>query len=88
MTRFKTLTMAALLAVAAGTAMSGGAFAAVAGGGSSGDGGPGGSIGFDAPTMAINLPGTPQARPAQQELGQQSCRYELLRGHFCDSPAR
>jgi len=88
MTRFKTLSMAALLAVAAATAMSGGAFAAVAGGGSSGDGGPGGSIGFDAPAYAINLPGTPQARPGQPELGQQVCRYELLRGHFCESVAR
>ena len=65
MTRFKTLSMAALLALAAGTAMSGGAFAAVAGGGSSGDGGPGGSIGFDAPIMAITLPGTPQADAAE-----------------------
>jgi hypothetical protein len=88
MTRFKTLSMAALLALAAGTAMSGGAFAAVAGGGSAGDGGPGGSIGFDAPALAINLPGTPQARPGQPELGQQSCRFELLRGHFCEGSQR
>jgi len=88
MTRFKTLSMAALLALAAGTALSGGAFAAVAGGGSSGDGGPGGSIGFDAPTMAITAPGYPQARPGQPELGHQTCRFELLRGHFCEGGGR
>jgi hypothetical protein len=83
MNRFKTLSMAAMLALAVGSSFSGLAMAAVAGGGSPGDGGPGGSIGFDAPGISqINLPSYPQSRPDMQTA--QSCRFELLRGHFCE----
>ena len=87
MNRFKTLSMAAMLALAVGSSFSGIAMAAVAGGGASGGDGPGGSIGLDSPSIQINLPSYPQARPAQQEAAR-SCRFELLRGHFCEQIIR
>jgi hypothetical protein len=79
MTRFKTLTFATLLACAAGGAMA----QTAGGGGSSGDGG--GSLGYDAPTMAIQIPGIPQSRVDAQRDSVVMCRFEVIRGHYCES---
>jgi hypothetical protein len=79
MTRFKTFAVAALLACAAGGAMA----QTAGGGGSAGDGG--GSIGYDAPTMAIQIPGIPQSRVDAQRDSVVMCRFEVIRGHYCES---
>jgi hypothetical protein len=83
-TRFKTLSMAALIALAVGSSFSG-AMAQTAGG-PSGDGGPGGSFGYD-PTPAIQastVPGGPSRQPQLQETAR-FCGYELFRGQFCET---
>ena len=81
MTSIKTLAVAALFALTAGSAMA----AAVGGGGGGAAGGDAGSFsGPDSSIAAIQLPAPPQA-VAQTQPGQgTSCRYEFLRGHFCD----
>lgn len=78
-TRFKTLSIAALLVCAAGGAMA----QTAGGGGSAGDGG--GSMGYDAPTLAIQIPGIPQARPDTQQNSMAMCRFEMIRGHYCET---
>lgn len=85
MTSFKTLAVAALFALTAGSAMA----AAVGGGGGGAGGGDAGSFGGpDGSIAAIQLPAPPQATPQTQPGQGANCRYELLRGHFCDAAPR
>jgi hypothetical protein len=85
MTSFKTLAVAALFALTAGSAMA----AAVGGGGGGGGGGDAGSFGgADGSIAAIQLPAPPQAAPQAQPGQGTECRYEFLRGHFCDVATR
>ncbi len=83
MTSAKTFVAAALIALSCGTAM-----AAATGGGGAGGGGAGDAGGFagnDAPRAAVQIPGIPQAAP-QAHPGQMTiCRYELLRGRYCET---
>ena len=82
MTSFKTLAVAALFALTAGSAMA----AAVGGGGGGGGGGDAGS--FDGSIAAIQLPAPPQAAPQTQPGQGTNCRYEFFRGPFCDVAPR
>ncbi|PTM61409.1 hypothetical protein [Phreatobacter oligotrophus] len=84
MTSFKTLAVAALFALTAGSAMA----AAVGGGGGAAGGEAGGVAGHDPSIAAIQLPSPPQAAPQTQPGQGTNCRYEFFRGHFCDVAPR
>ena len=84
-TRFKSFTLAAVLALSLGSSLSG-AMAQSAGGG--GDGG-GGSMGYDAQTTAqSSVPGSTIPRQGQVRDQNTFCGFELLRGHYCQSLPR
>jgi hypothetical protein len=88
MTRFKTLSMAAMIAMAVGSSLSG-AMAQTAGGGASGGDGGGSGLGFDPPAVThATVPGSTIPQPAQVHDNARFCGYELLRGHFCETRSR
>ncbi|MDP3547864.1 hypothetical protein ACJ4V0_03655 [Phreatobacter sp. HK31-P] len=88
MTRFKTLSMAAMIALAVGSSLSGAMAQTAGGGGSAGDGG-GSGLGFDPPAVThATVPGSTIPRQTQMQDNARFCGFELLRGHFCERGRR
>ena len=88
MTRFKTLSMGAMIALAVGSSLSGAMAQTAGGGGSAGDGG-GSGLGFDPPAVThATVPGSTVPQPAQAHDNARFCGFELLRGHFCEPRTR
>ncbi|MCZ8313701.1 hypothetical protein [Phreatobacter sp.] len=80
MTSFKTLAVAALFALSAGSAM-----AQTAGGGAGGSDGGAGATSYDPPAAILVVPGVPQQPLRTDSDSILTCRYELLRGRFCET---